>query len=54
MSNFRPVKRVSDLVYAMAIVTKEEPKANLTLVGDGPDRHGVETLIEQSQAPAET
>jgi L-malate glycosyltransferase len=45
VSNFRPVKRVSDLVYAMAIVVKEEPKAHLTLVGDGPDRHGVETLI---------
>jgi N-acetyl-alpha-D-glucosaminyl L-malate synthase BshA len=47
VSNFRPVKRVSDLVYAMAIVTKEEPNAKLTLVGDGPDRHGVEQLIER-------
>jgi N-acetyl-alpha-D-glucosaminyl L-malate synthase BshA len=46
VSNFRPVKRVSDLVNAMAIVTKEEPKAKLTLVGDGPDRHGVEKLID--------
>ncbi len=46
VSNFRPVKRVPDLVYAMAIVTKEEPNAKLTLVGDGPDRHGVEKLIE--------
>lgn len=45
VSNFRPVKRVYDLVYAMAIVVKEKPKAHLTLVGDGPDRHGVETLI---------
>ncbi len=47
VSNFRPVKRVSDLVYAMAIVTKEEPNAKLTLVGDGPDRHGVEQLIDR-------
>ena len=47
VSNFRPVKRVSDLVYAMAIVTKEESKAKLTLVGDGPDRHGVEQLIDR-------
>jgi hypothetical protein len=46
VSNFRPVKRVSDLVYAMAIVTKEEPNAKLTLVGDGPDRHSVEKLID--------
>jgi L-malate glycosyltransferase len=30
----------------MAIITKEEPKARLTLVGDGPDRHGVEKLID--------
>lgn len=46
VSNFRPVKRVADLVYAMAIVTKAESKARLTLVGDGPDRHGVEMLID--------
>ncbi len=46
VSNFRPVKRVADLVYAMAIVTKEEPNAKLTLVGDGPDRHSVEKLID--------
>ncbi len=46
VSNFRPVKRVTDLVYAMAIVMKEEPKAKLTLVGDGPDRHCVEKLID--------
>jgi len=46
VSNFRPVKRVADLVYAMAIVNKEEPKAKLTLVGDGPDRHNVERLID--------
>jgi N-acetyl-alpha-D-glucosaminyl L-malate synthase BshA len=45
VSNFRPVKRVADLVHAMAIIVKEEPKAHLTLVGDGPDRHGVERLI---------
>ncbi|MGD0804437.1 MAG: N-acetyl-alpha-D-glucosaminyl L-malate synthase BshA [Candidatus Bathyarchaeia archaeon] len=46
VSNFRPVKRVTDLVYAMAIVTKDEPNAKLTLVGDGPDRHNVEKLID--------
>ena len=46
VSNFRPVKRISDLVYAMAIVTKEEPNAKLTLVGDGPDRISVERLVD--------
>jgi glycosyltransferase involved in cell wall biosynthesis len=30
----------------MAIVTKDEPNAKLTLVGDGPDRHNVEKLID--------
>jgi len=45
VSNFRPVKRVADLVYAMRIVTKEEPYAKLMLVGDGPDRHSIESLI---------
>jgi N-acetyl-alpha-D-glucosaminyl L-malate synthase BshA len=46
VSNFRPVKRVPDLIYAMKIVTKEHPNATLLLVGDGPDRHNVERLID--------
>jgi len=46
VSNFRPVKRIQDLVYAMRIVVKEAPGARLVLVGDGPDRHGIEKLIE--------
>jgi len=46
VSNFRPVKRVPDLIYAMKIVTKEQPNAKLLLVGDGPDRHSVERLID--------
>ncbi len=46
VSNFRPVKRVLDLVQAMAFVIKQEPKARLTLVGDGPDRPGVEKLVD--------
>ena len=46
ISNFRPVKRVHDLVYAMAIVKKEAPGVQLMLVGDGPDRHSVERLIK--------
>ena len=47
VSNFRPVKRVSDLVYAMKIVAKEIPNSRLVLVGDGPDRHGIERLVNQ-------
>jgi N-acetyl-alpha-D-glucosaminyl L-malate synthase BshA len=36
-SNFRPVKRVADVVRAFAIIAGEVP-ARLLLVGDGPDR----------------
>jgi N-acetyl-alpha-D-glucosaminyl L-malate synthase BshA len=46
VSNFRPVKRIQDLVYAMKIFTKEAPDAQLVLVGDGPERHKVERLIQ--------
>jgi N-acetyl-alpha-D-glucosaminyl L-malate synthase BshA len=37
VSNFRPVKRIADVVRAFAIVQRELP-ARLFLVGDGPDR----------------
>lgn len=36
-SNFRPVKRVADVVRAFAAIQKQVP-ARLLLVGDGPDR----------------
>lgn len=36
-SNFRPVKRVADVVRAFAAIARELP-ARLVLVGDGPDR----------------
>lgn len=36
-SNFRPVKRVADVVRAFALIAKKIP-ARLLLVGDGPDR----------------
>jgi len=47
VSNFRPVKRIEDLIYAMCIVTKKAPDARLILVGDGPERHGIERLIDK-------
>ena len=47
ISNFRPVKRIGDLVYAMSIVTKKAPEARLVLVGDGPERHNIEKLVNQ-------
>ena len=43
LSNFRPVKRVSDVVQVFARVLKEIP-AQLVLVGDGPDRSCAEWL----------
>ncbi|KAA6461871.1 N-acetyl-alpha-D-glucosaminyl L-malate synthase BshA [Acidobacteria bacterium AB60] len=43
LSNFRPVKRVTDVVKVFARVNKEVP-AQLILVGDGPDRSAAEWL----------
>jgi N-acetyl-alpha-D-glucosaminyl L-malate synthase BshA len=43
LSNFRPVKRVVDVVKVFARVAKELP-AQLVLVGDGPDRSAAEWL----------
>ena len=43
LSNFRPVKRVCDVVKIFARVAKEIP-AQLVLVGDGPDRSAAEWL----------
>jgi len=43
LSNFRPVKRVVDVVKIFARVAKEMP-AQLVLVGDGPDRSAAEWL----------
>ena len=43
LSNFRPVKRVVDVVKVFARVASELP-AQLVLVGDGPDRSAAEWL----------
>ena len=43
LSNFRPVKRVTDVVKIFARVVREIP-AQLVLVGDGPDRSTAEWL----------
>jgi N-acetyl-alpha-D-glucosaminyl L-malate synthase BshA len=43
LSNFRPVKRVVDVVKVFARVARELP-AQLFLVGDGPDRSAAEWL----------
>ena len=46
LSNFRPVKRVIDVVKVFAQVTKAMP-AHLVLVGDGPDRSAAEWLVHE-------
>jgi L-malate glycosyltransferase len=43
LSNFRPVKRVVDVVKVFAQIVKEIP-AQLVLVGDGPERSAAEWL----------
>jgi len=43
LSNFRPVKRVADVVQIFARVAKQLP-ARLALIGDGPDRSTAEWL----------
>jgi L-malate glycosyltransferase len=43
LSNFRPVKRVTDCVQIFARIAKQIP-AHLLLVGDGPDRSQAEML----------
>ncbi|MCW3991663.1 MAG: N-acetyl-alpha-D-glucosaminyl L-malate synthase BshA [Candidatus Bathyarchaeota archaeon] len=47
ISNFRPVKRVQDLVVAMSRVVEEVEDTRLLLVGDGPERHRIELLVEK-------
>ena len=44
-SNFRPLKRVEDVVRIFAEVVKQVPDAKLTLIGDGPTRPEVERLV---------
>ena len=42
VSNFRPVKRVRDVVDVFARVQRELPGASLVMVGDGPERVSAE------------
>ena len=45
-SNFRPLKRVDDVVRVLAEVRRSAP-ALLVLVGDGPERSRVEALVHE-------
>jgi len=46
LSNFRPVKRIPDVIEIFARVRKELP-ARLLLMGDGPERANAEYLVRQ-------
>lgn len=46
VSNFRPVKRVSDVVEAFAKVQSERP-ARLLMIGDGPERTAAQQLAKR-------
>ena len=43
LSNFRPVKRILDVVQIFALIREKMP-AKLVMVGDGPDREAAEQL----------
>ena len=46
VSNFRPVKRIQDVVEAFRIVKAEIP-SKLLLIGDGPERYRAEELVRK-------
>jgi N-acetyl-alpha-D-glucosaminyl L-malate synthase BshA len=48
LSNFRPVKRVPDVVEIFALVLKEIP-AKLLMIGDGPDRTVAEWMVRENK-----
>jgi N-acetyl-alpha-D-glucosaminyl L-malate synthase BshA len=48
LSNFRPVKRLTDAVEIFALVRAKMP-AKLILIGDGPDRGAAEYLVRKKK-----
>jgi N-acetyl-alpha-D-glucosaminyl L-malate synthase BshA len=46
ISNFRPVKRVEDIIRVFALVRRQVP-ARLIMIGDGPDREKAAALAAQ-------
>jgi N-acetyl-alpha-D-glucosaminyl L-malate synthase BshA len=48
LSNFRPVKRLTDVVEIFANV-REKMRAKLVLIGDGPDRAAAEYIVRKKK-----
>jgi len=48
ISNFRPVKRVLDVMKIFERVVREQPSAHLVMVGDGPDRAEAEAYARDN------
>ena len=48
LSNFRPVKRVSDAIEIFALVREKVP-AKLVMIGDGPDRGAAEYAVRKKR-----
>jgi N-acetyl-alpha-D-glucosaminyl L-malate synthase BshA len=48
LSNFRPVKRVTDAVETFALVREKMP-AKLVMIGDGPDRGAAEYIVRKKR-----
>lgn len=46
LSNFRPVKRITDVIEIFALVREKIP-AKLVMIGDGPDRGAAEWLVRK-------
>ena len=46
MSNFRPVKRIQDVIRVFALLRKKT-KVKLMLIGDGPERSNLESLCRE-------
>ena len=48
LSNFRPVKRVQDVIEIFAMVREKMP-AKLVMIGDGPERGSAEWLVRKKE-----
>jgi N-acetyl-alpha-D-glucosaminyl L-malate synthase BshA len=46
VSNFRPVKRIADVIHVFALVARKMP-ARLLMIGDGPELPNAERLVDE-------